>query len=197
MVVNPIIENMIARRSIRKYKSDPIPSELLETVLESGRFAPSGSNTQKSHFIVFRAGEKLEKLKKLTAEGLAAMNADDYAGFPARNRAILRLQEGYFDFIYNAPCLIVIANEITYPNNMADSALASGNMMLAAHSLGLGSCYINLVHWAADVPAVREFLLECGMKDTESVYASVALGYSDMPLPKPPARTGNVVTFAE
>ena len=197
MLTNPIIENMITRRSIRKYKSELRPQEILDTILESGRFAPSGSNTQKSHFLVFQAGEKLEKLKRLVVEALASMNAEDYAGFPARHRTILRLQKGYFDFVYNAPHLVVIANEITYPNNMADSVLASANMMLAAHSLEIGSCYINLVHWAADVPDVRAFLLECGMKETESVYASVALGYSDMMLPEPPARTGNLVTFVK
>ena len=61
MLTNPIIENMITRRSIRKYKSELRPQEILDTILESGRFAPSGSNTQKSHFLVFQAGEKLEK----------------------------------------------------------------------------------------------------------------------------------------
>ena len=92
---------------------------------------------------------------------------------------------------------MVVANEITYPNNMADSALTTENMMLAAHSRGIGSCYINLVHWAADVPEVRSFLLECGMKASESVYASVALGYPDMPIPEPPARTGNEITVVK
>ena len=125
------------------------------------------------------------------------MDPEEHNGFPARKRAILGLQKGYYDFLYNAQHFVVIANEITYPNNMADSALASGNMMLAASSVGIGSCYINLVHWSAEVPEVRAFLLECGMKETESVYASVALGYPDMPIPKPPARTGNIVTVVE
>ena len=104
-------------------------------------------------------------------------------------------------FNYNAPALIVVACQKDYGNNMADVACALENMMLAANEMDLGSCYINQLKWLNEDPTLLAYFKEMGLKDSERIYGSVAIGYADtetgLPNRNQSPRVGNVVEFVE
>ena len=183
------------RRSCRAYQAEQVPKDLLDQVLEAGRMAPSGMNVRQSHFIVVRRPELLEKVRVLLQQILAEMDAASSS--PILARAIALAKEGKHSFFYGAPTLIVVANRRGNANNVADSAAALQNMMLMATALGLGNCWINNLRWQGDVPSIRHFLEEIGVREDEAVYGALALGYAVAPPPEAPARTGNMVDILE
>jgi len=191
--MNEIIENILSRRSIRKYKEEQIKDEDLNLILEAAKFAPSGSNNQKWHFIVVQNGEKLQELNKLVIDAFIKLEADEntYGALKA-GKAASKSED--YSFYYNAPTLIIVTNQSNgYKNAMADSALAIGNTFLAANSLGLGSCWINQMAWFAEDKKLRKALFEMGMPETDKVFGAVSLGYKDGPDPKPKERKDGTI----
>lgn len=191
-------ESIITRRSTRKYKPDAVAPELLQKVIEAGRYAPSGGNNQTNHFLVIRTAEILNKLTLLAEAAFAKMAVDENT-YPSLRNSILASKKGGYVFSYHAPVLIIVANRKDYGNNMADSVAAIENMMIAANALDLGSCYINQLYWLNEEPSLLSYLRELGLKEDERVYASMVLGYAatddGLPNRKPLERKGNEVTF--
>lgn len=189
-----------SRRSTRKFKKEQIPEEKLLQVIEAGRFAPSGGNSQTTHFIVIRNQEVLDTLAKLAEQQFAKMEVqpDTYRSLAS---AITNAKKGNYVFHYHCPALIVTANKKNYGNNMADCACALENMMLMANALDLGSVWINQLRWLNEDPLVLEEMKKLGMAEDERVYGALAVGYADTPdgLPnrKWVERTGNPVTFVD
>ena len=194
------MEAILTRRSTRKMKSEPVPRALIERVIEAGRFAPSGSNSQTTHLIVIERQEILSRLAALVEREFAAMEAapDMYRSLRS---AILAAQRGGYVFHYGAPVLIVTANRADYGNAMADSACVLENMMIAANALDLGSCWINQLRWLRDHAPVRACMEELGMGPEETVTGGLILGYPDTEDGQPPRtplpRTGNPVTWVQ
>ena len=87
-----------------------------------------------------------------------------------------------------APTLIIALSLTGHGNAMADCALALGNMQNAAASLGLGSCYVNQMHWLTDNSNLREYVYKLGMRADEDIYGCMVLGYPDQPVQNPAAR---------
>ena len=191
-------EAILTRRSTRKYKADPVAPEILQKVVEAGRYAPSGGNNQTNHFLVVQSPDVAEKLVGLAEAAFAKMEADENT-YPSLRNSILASKKGGYVFTYRAPVLIVVANRKDYGNNMADAVAAVENMMIAANALDLGSCYINQLYWLNEEPSLLAALRELGLKENERVYASMALGYAatgdGLPNRKPLERKGNEVTF--
>ena len=189
---------IMTRRSTRNYLDKPVEPELLEKILEAGRFAPSGGNSQTNHFIVVRDPAIKNKLVELVEAAFAKMTYDENTYGSLRN-SISRAQKGGYVFCYNAPVLIIVANQKNYGNNQADCAVALENMMLEANELNLGSCYINQLRWLNEEETLLSYLHELGMKEDERVYGSLSVGYpaTDDGLPdrKPLPRKGNDVTW--
>ena len=98
---------------------------------------------------------------------------------------------------YGAPVLVVVANQAGYCNAMADSAVAIENMMLEATAQGIGSCWLNQLHWLDQRPSIRREMLSLGLDEAETICGAVALGYSNQPLRPPLPRHGNPVTFID
>ena len=102
-------------------------------------------------------------------------------------------------FHYNAPALIVTANQKDYGNNMADCACALENMMLMANALNLGSCWINQLRWLNENEAVNQAFRTFGLSEDERIYGAVSIGYAQtetgLPVRSPLDRTGNPVTW--
>ena len=92
---------------------------------------------------------------------------------------------------------MVLANKKGYDNAMADCALAAENMFLQAASMGIGSCYVNQIHWLTENERVCEALRAMGMEENEQVMLSVALGYSSADALPPLERFGNPVTYVD
>ncbi len=191
-------EAIITRRSTRKYKGEPVEPEKLQTILEAGRYAPSGGNNQTNHFLVVQKPEVLERLTALAETAFAKMETDENT-YPSLRNSILASKKGGYVFSYHAPVLIIAANKKDYGNNMADAVAAVENMMVAVNALDLGSCYINQLYWLNEDPDLLACLRELGLKEDERVYASMVLGHAatetGLPNRKPLERKGNQVTF--
>ena len=189
-------EAILTRRSTRKYKDTALSKELIEKVIEAGRYAPSGSNSQSTHFIVITDKGVLTELTELVKQAFAGMEVKEDTYVSLKN-SINAAKSGNYMFYYNAPVLIVTANRKGYGNAIADSACALENMMIAANALDLGSCWINQLHWLDENDAIRSFLQEKGIKEDETITGGLILGYPDSGLPNrtPLERKGNPVTW--
>ena len=189
-------EAILTRRSTRKYKDTALSKELIEKVIEAGRYAPSGSNSQSTHFIVITDKGVLTELTELVKQAFAGMEVKEDTYVSLKN-SINAAKSGNYMFYYNAPVLIVTANRKGYGNAIADSACALENMMIAANALDLGSCWINQLHWLDENEVVRSFLQEKGIQEDETITGGLILGYPDSGLPNrtPLERKGNPVTW--
>ncbi|MBP7401462.1 MAG: nitroreductase [Clostridia bacterium] len=194
--MNDFLTVLLSRRSIRAYADRPVPRDLLDEVLHAGQHAPSGGNSQFCRFTVILSREVLDRLNRTARTSFAAMEVTP-GMYPSKASAIRRSKVGPTDFFYGAPVLVLVSNRQSHPNAMADSACAIENMMLAATALGLGSCWINQIHWLTDDPAMRACLTELGIEEGETVCGSVALGYAAQQPAVPLARTGNRIDWVE
>ena len=191
-------ENIITRRSTKKYLDKEVSQELLEKIIETGRYAPSGGNSQSNHFLVIQNKQIIAHLVKMVEKAFSQMEITENMYRSLQNSINLSKKGGYV-FCYNAPVLIIVANKKDYGNNQADCALALENMMLEANDLDLGSCYINQLKWLNEDQKILSYLQSLGMKDDERVYGSLNVSYPDTndgkPLRKPLPRKGNEVTW--
>ncbi len=187
-----------SRRSTRKFKEDIVPEDLLHQVIEAGRYAPSGGNSQSTHFIVIQKKEVLDKLADLVREEFTKMEVQENT-YRSLVNSIHASKKGTYVFHYHCPVLIVTANKEAYGNNIADCACALENMMLMANALDLGSVWINQLRWLNDNPVILEAMKELGLEEEERVYGALALGYADtqdgLPVRTALDRIGNKVTY--
>lgn len=191
--MNQTITAIMNRRSIRKFLPEQVCEEKLQAILEAGRAAPSGANNQTSHILVVQSPQKRQELIRLAVKRLAEMPYDDTT-YKSLRSAIIRSQKGEWDFTYGAPTFIIVANKKGYSNNLVDSACVLENMMIAAQSLGVGTCFINNIKWLYEDEQMLAYLRSLGMEQDEIPCGGLSVGYSAMaalPLLK---RTGNLVT---
>lgn len=191
-------ESIITRRSTRKYLDKEVSQELLEKIIETGRYAPSGGNSQSNHFLVIQNKQIIDHLVKMVERAFSQMEITENMYRSLQNSINLSKKGGYV-FCYNAPVLIIVANKKDYGNNQADCALALENMILEANELDLGSCYINQLKWLNEDQKILSYLQSLGMNEDERVYGSLIVGYPDTndrkPLRKVLPRKGNEVTW--
>lgn len=160
--MNAVIEAMKTRRSVRKYKSEPVPQELVDQIIEAGTYAASGKGLQPWLVVQVSDPETRERLRKANARIMgAAETADPFYGAPV--------------------CLIILA-ERSNPNHVYDGSLMMGNMMLAAHALGLGSCWINRARQEFDEPEWKEWLHSLGVEGDYEGIGHLSIGWPDGPL---------------
>lgn len=193
------IKNIIkTRRSTRKFKEEVPCSVDIVAITEAGRMAPSGCNVQQNHFLVIKNQDVLAKLRELVRNAFAEMEIDDIASVSIKH-SVAASRAGEYVYDYNTPLLIVVANDPSNPNHIADTACAIENMMIMANELDLGSCWINQLRWQNENPAIVDYLHSLGMEENERVFGAVAIGYPDtsdgLPEREPLPRTGNVVTI--
>lgn len=169
-----------SRRSTRKFKSEPVEAEKIDKIIQAGRLAPSGGNTQTSHFMVITNSDVLNTLVGLVQEEYGKMPITDKT-LPYMVNIIKSAAEGKFIFNYGAPLLIVVANKREYGNNFSDVACAMQNMMLTANELDLANVWVNQLRWLCDNNRINAYLQNLGLHADEMVCASLAVGYSDLP----------------
>lgn len=156
--MNEVLENILTRRSIRKFKSEQIKDEELELILKAATYAPSGMNKQSWQFTVLQNKDKMELLAKVIAK---ALGRDEGYGF------------------YNAATLIMVSNDKENTNGLADSSCALENIFLMGNSLGIGSCWINQLKTICDEKEVREVLTSLEIPENHIVWGMAAIGYPD------------------
>ena len=190
------MEAVMTRRSTRKMKPDLPSRDLIEKIIEAGRAAPSGSNSQTTHLIVITKKEILNELAAIVQDAFAAMEISEDAYVSLRN-SVRASKKGGYVFHYGAPVLIVTANKKGYGNAMADSSCALENMMIAANAMDLGSCWINQLHWLDENDTVRSYMENLGLGQDETITGGliVGYGYDGQPVRGELERTGNPVTW--
>lgn len=173
--MNAIIQNMIDRHSCRSFTDQPIEQEKIDDLITAAIWAPSGMNKQSWHFSMITNTEKIQQLA-------AAIRKAD-------NRP-----ETYN--LYAPTAFFIVSGERDNRNSLLDGSAALENVLLAATSLGLGSCWINQVRDVCDDPEVRALLTEFGIPEDHIVAAAASLGY-----PAAPAnvheRAENIVTIVK
>lgn len=190
MYQNEVLNCIHARRSTRSFQEKQIEPEQLDTLLDAAVWAPSGGNNQTWLFTAIQNREKLLKLNDLVKQGFQRWIPDD--DYPGKIGAKAASQKEGFNFYYHAPTLIVASNRPNYENAMADCALALENIFLAAQSIGLGSCYINQLHWLRDDPDVREFLFDLGVPQEHTICSAAAIGYINRESAPPQRKEGTI-----
>ncbi|HOC33548.1 MAG TPA: nitroreductase [Ruminococcus flavefaciens] len=170
------IENLMTRRSIRKYKSDMVPKEIIEKIVEAGTYAATGMNKQSPIIIAVTNKELRDRLSAMNAKIMGA-NTDPF---------------------YNAPVvLIVLANKDTMPTYVYDGSLVMGNLMNAAHAYGISSCWIHRAKEEFESEEGREILRSLGIEGNYEGIGHCILGYADCEAVSPAPRKENYVYWAE
>lgn len=165
---NMVIENIMARRSIRKYKSEIVSREILDQIMECGINAPNGQNKQSWEVRVVDNPQIMEEIKN-------TMN-DAYPNMP-----------NVASCFRDAPVMVFIARDKSYDFSAYDCGLMAQNMMLSAQSLGVGSiCLGSPVRMINDNPACASILERLGFSEGYEFCLCVGLGYADeSPAAKP------------
>ena len=173
--MNQVIRAMEERRSIRAY-TDEMPSrEQIDQVIEAGLWAASGMNTQGPIIVAVTNRELRDRLSRMNAEVMGATDRDPF---------------------YGAPVVLVVLAPRDARNRVYDGSLVMGNLMLAAHALGLGSCWIHRAREEFDTPEGKAILSDLGIEGDYEGIGHCILGYpAETPAPKP--RLDGRVFFAE
>lgn len=161
--MSSVLENIKTRRSVRKFKSLPVPHEMTEKVIEAGTYAASGRGHQSPVIIAVTNKELRDKITKLNAQ---------IFGKPD------------FDTFYGAPVILIVAANKANPTAVYDGSLVLGNMMLEAHDLGLGSCWIHRCKESMESDLYKEIFRKLHIEGDYEGVGHLALGYPDGPLPK-------------
>ncbi|WP_315072781.1 nitroreductase family protein [uncultured Clostridium sp.] len=191
-----VIENIKSRRSIRKYKKEQIKDEDLYTILDSGKHAPSGGNSQTWHFTVVQNNEILLELNRYIKVAFERLEVDENTYKSKKTGKIASKNEDY-SFYYEAPTVIIVSNDRSYSNAMADSACAIENMLLTANFLELGACWINQITWFDDDENVRGLLTRLGISEKHKVCGSLCVGHVDGIKPVKKMLRENTVTIVK
>lgn len=175
--MNEVIKNIKERRSIRSFKPDMPSKEDLDKIIEAGLYAASGMNMQAPIIVAVTNKEMRDKLAKVNAE---------IGGFP----------EG-MDPFYGAPAVLIVLADKDRATYLYDGSLAMGNMMLAAHSLGLGSCWIHRAKEEFEMDEYKAFLAELGVEGDYEGIGHCVVGYIDGEMPETSERNSGRVFWAE
>lgn len=173
--MNEVLELIKKRRSIKKYKETPVPEELIEKVLEAGTYAPTGRNLQAPIIIAVTNKEKRDWLSSKNAEILGSD----------------------LDPFYGAPVVLITLYDKSINTGVYDASLVMENMMLAAVSLGLGSCWIHRAKEVFETVEGKEFLKELGIKGEYEGVGNCILGYTDGDYPITRPRKENYVYYVK
>jgi nitroreductase len=155
--MNEVIQNMINRRSIRKYQDKQIKDEELELILKAGMYAPTGMGKQSPIMIVVQDKETIQQLSKLNA---SVMGKD-------------------IDPFYGAPTVIIVLADSTRPTWKEDGSLVMGNLMNAASSLNIGSCWIHRAYEVFNSEEGKQLLKKWGVEGDYNGVGHCILGYKD------------------
>ena len=185
---NAVIENLYERQSIRQYTAQEVTRETIAELLNAAVQAATGGNTQGWHFTVLTSEQAKVDLNAAVRQGMLnlKLNENSYKSQISGQKAAKN--ENYCCY-FHAPCWIILSAAKSFPNNMADCALAAANIMHAAVSLGLGTCWVNQVRWTQDDPVVAEALRNLNIPESDLVCVSLSVGY---PVSKPKKPERNV-----
>lgn len=174
--MNEIIKAMKERRSIRKFRPEMPEKEAIDQILEAGLYAANGMGRQA---VITVAVTKKELRDQIAAD----------------NCAIGGWEEG-FDPFYGAPVILIVLAEKDWRNRVYDGSLVMGNLMLAAHALGLGSIWIHRAKEEFEMPKYQQLLKDLGIPGEWEGIGHCAVGYMEGEMPKAAKRKEGRVYYA-
>ena len=167
--MNDIIQNILSRRSVRAFTDKAVSREDTELLIKAALYAPSARNLQTWKFTALTQRADIEKLSEAIGKVLG--------------------REGYD--MYKPALVIIPSNTKESPYGKEDNACALENIFLAAHSLGLGSVWINQLQGIGEEPEIRELLRSWEIPDDHTVYGIAAIGYPAEGATREPNKTGD------
>lgn len=160
---NLILNNLITRRSVRNFKNTPLKEEQIDDIIEAGLYAASGRNRQSTIILAITNKELRDEFMRINAQILGSN----------------------FDPFYNAPVIFVVLADKNIPTHLYDGPLVLGNMMNAAHALGLSSCWIHRAKEQFEMPQWQEWLKQNTKLNEDYVgIGNLAVGYIEGDYPK-------------
>ena len=162
---------METRRSVRRFKPDMLPSDVIDQIIKAGTYAATGMNRQSPIIIAVTNKEMRDRLSKMNAK---IMGTDT-------------------DPFYGAPVVLVVLAKKEMPTYIYDGSLVMGNLMLAAHALHIGSCWIHRAKEEFETSWGKELLQSLGITEEYEGIGHCILGYADGEAPKAAARKANRV----
>ena len=154
--MNETLKTLIERRSCRSYKPDPIPAEILDQILEAGTYAATGMGRQSPIMIAVTDKKVRDQLSKMNAAVMGASN----------------------DPFYGAPVVIIVLADRSVPTYLYDGSLVMGNLMNAAHALGIASCWIHRAKEEFESEEGKKILKELGIEGDYEGIGHCILGYA-------------------
>ena len=174
--MSEVMEKIVSRRSIRSFKSDMVPKELIEQVVKAGSYAANGRGMQSTIVVAVTNKEIRDRLSKVNAQIMGHEDMDPF---------------------YGAPVVLIVLADKKRPTYIYDGSLAMGNMMLAAHDLGLGSCWIHRAKEEFETTEGKEFLRSLGIEGDYEGIGHCVLGYVEGDIPEGAPRKENYVYYVE
>jgi nitroreductase len=172
MIKNEVIESLVERRSVRSYKDTPVPEDVLDEILRAGTYAPTGRNKQ-APIIIAVTDKKLRDRLSLINAKIMGVDSDPF---------------------YGAPTVLVVLCDKTVPTYLYDGSLVMGNLMNAAHALGIASCWIHRARETFETNEGRSILRELGVEGDYEGIGNCILGYADGEYPEArPRKEGYVI----
>lgn len=168
-----ILECIETRRSVRAYLPNAVPEEKLERILHAGLYAASGMGRQSAMILCVTDKALRDRLMRMNAAIMGTPEKDPF---------------------YGAPCVLVVLADRSIPTAVYDGSLVLGNMMLAAHAEGLGSCWIHRAREEFDSDEGKAILHDLGVKGDYEGVGHLIVGYADGAEPEAkPRREGRVL----
>lgn len=179
--MNETLQNIISRRSVKRYLDKPVPMELIEEVVKAGTYAPSGMNKQSAMILAVTNKEMRDRLSRINLEIVIGRD--------------LFTSSGHNDPFYGAPVVLVVLAKKEIGTRVYDGSLVMENLMIAAQSLGLGSCWIHRAKETFETEEGRQILRDLGVTDEYEGIGNCILGYAapDALKPQSPRKDDFVV----
>ena len=169
--MNESIKNMLERRSIRAYKKELVPKETLDTILEAGEYSPSGMGQQSTLMVVTQDPELVARLSKMNAAVMGSTS----------------------DPFYGAPTVIIVFSDSKMGTCVENGSLVMGNLMNAAHAVGVDSCWIHRAKEEFASPEGKALLKEWGLSENYIGIGHCILGYRDCEYPEAKERKADYI----
>ena len=183
--MNAVLEAIKKRRSVRSYESRGISRDILEAVIEAGNWAPTAGNRQPWRFVVVEDAGFRRRLSDIAVPNYWKWYESADEQWQAARKRVDDVVEDPVH--YSAPVMVYVIG-----NSATDCPLVCQNIMLAAYSLGLGSCWVGFGRMALEDEEVREAL---EVQEDEGVFGPILLGYPEGGFPEAPSKKAPVVKW--
>ncbi len=169
--MNETLKTILSRKSVKKFKSQQVDKDLIDQIVQAGLAAPSGLNKQSPIILVVTDKQVRDELSVLNA------GKDPF---------------GRADPFYNAPCVLVVLADKSVPTYVYDGSLVMENMLLAAHALGLGACWIHRAKETFESETGKAILKKLGVEGEYEGIGNCIVGYADMTPQEKPRKENRV-----